>query len=398
MDNKKTIIIISDYGCINGGNAKIAIMTASLLAEKGMKVVFFCAVGPIDNMLEHKNINVVCLNQNDINNKGRIKAVIEGINNKVAVKEFKKTLSVVDGEIIVHIHSWSKALSSAIFKVLKHRKDVKTVLTVHDFFYVCPNGGLYNYKANRICGIRSDFKCMLCNCDKRNYFQKIFRYVRYFFQKRHMCKINNFIYISETAHKAFLTRYSKNGNFYYLSNFVEGFHQSNEHASHKGDKYLYLGRVSEEKGISLFCEALKACNKQGIIIGTGPIYDALKEKYPEFEFTGWLDKESIKKKMLECRALVFPSLWYETFGLTPLEAMSNGLPVIVSDCTAAKEYIIDGKNGLIFKNNDLDDLVAKIRWMSDDKNYSSLTPSYVENDFSTEHYINNLIKIYNELK
>jgi glycosyltransferase involved in cell wall biosynthesis len=51
---------------------------------------------------------------------------------------------------------------------------------------------------------------------------------------------------------------------------------------------------------------------------------------------------------------VFPSRWYETAGLSVLESLSIGLPCIVSDCCAARDYIKDEKDGCLFSS--LDDL------------------------------------------
>jgi glycosyltransferase involved in cell wall biosynthesis len=70
--------------------------------------------------------------------------------------------------------------------------------------------------------------------------------------------------------------------------------------------------------------------------------------------------------MREARVLVFPSLWHETFGLTALEAKSQGTPTIVADGCAAREAVEDGVTGLWFKSGDAAALAGAIRRLIND--------------------------------
>jgi glycosyltransferase involved in cell wall biosynthesis len=65
------------------------------------------------------------------------------------------------------------------------------------------------------------------------------------------------------------------------------------------------------------------------------------------------------------RALVFPSLWYETLGLVVLEAAAHGIPSIVPDFSAAREIVEDGVTGFHFKGGDESDLRSKMRKLQD---------------------------------
>lgn len=335
------VVIVNDYGFINGGAGKIAIFTAIGLAERGEDVSFFCAVGPICDELKNSKVNVVCTNQQDINHKSRWKVLTEGVNNKTATKTFKELIdSFGNEEVIVHIHSWIKAISSSPFRILRKRNNVKVVVTLHDYFTVCPNGGLYDYKHKHICHIKGDLKCLFCNCDKRNYAQKLFRFYRYRRQKRDMRLIRNFIYISELNKKVFLEKRDGKDNLFYVRNFVETAKEE-ERVMHpeKNDHFLYVGRISEEKGVDLFCEAVRKTKTKAFVIGDGPMLEELKEKYPEIEFTGWLSRTEMIPYIQKSKAFVFPSKWYEGSPLTVVEMMSFGLPCIVSDASSATENV-----------------------------------------------------------
>ena len=132
---KKTIIIINDFGFINGGAGKIAISTANNLAIQGYNIIFFCAVGPICQELIHSNIQIICTNQADIlYDSNRFRAIIQGLWNLKAKKLFRKILkSNKPEDTIIHFHTWIKALSPSIFS-LKELKQYKIYLTLHDFF------------------------------------------------------------------------------------------------------------------------------------------------------------------------------------------------------------------------------------------------------------------------
>lgn len=385
---KRHVVIVNDYGFVNGGAGKIAIHTAIGLAKKGEDVYFFCSVGPVCPQLEGTGVKVICLEQQDINNKSKWKVLTEGIDNRIARCRFKELIdSFGEDEVIVHIHSWTKALSSSIFRCLVKKCNVKSIVTLHDYFMVCPNGGLYDYKHKHICHINGDMKCLLCNCDKRNYLQKLFRFIRYRRQKHDMRSIHNFIYISQLNRKVFLEKYKKKANLYFVQNFVELANQKVDHPENN-EYYLYIGRLSEEKGIKELCEALTKEKQKGFIIGDGPLYKQLKGQYPNLVFTGWLTHDQMIPYILRSKAFVFPSKWYEGSPLTPIEMLSYGLPCIISKYSSAIElsknegvYIYDSLSKMINTN-----LVKKTCGLHN------------ENQYSFENYIENIKKLYIELE
>ncbi|HXH27286.1 MAG TPA: glycosyltransferase [Candidatus Acidoferrum sp.] len=113
---------------------------------------------------------------------------------------------------------------------------------------------------------------------------------------------------------------------------------------------LYLGRLDSKKGIEV---AIKAANQLKVplkIIGSG---DAAYLQHlqsgagKQVEFLGQLDKADVKKYLSEAKALVFPALWNEPFGLAIIESLSVGTPVIGFARGALPEIIQDGKTGYL---------------------------------------------------
>jgi len=123
-------------------------------------------------------------------------------------------------------------------------------------------------------------------------------------------------------------------------------------------KFLYVGRLSKEKNLSLladaFIEVIQAgFSSQLVIVGDGPYRQALREKlrgYPVL-FTGFRHGEELATIYASSDVFVFPSTT-DTFGNVVLEAQASGIPVIVSDEGGPKELIVPGETGFVVKAND----------------------------------------------
>ena len=139
------IIVINDYGFANGGASKVAISSLNRLAESGHPIFFVYSVGPLSSEVNTNLVSAHNLGGYDlVDNPSRINALLSGLWNRHAVLKLRRILEIVGSDdSIVHVHSWTKSLSSAIFDELK-RFDMKVCLTLHDYFLVCPNGGLFN--------------------------------------------------------------------------------------------------------------------------------------------------------------------------------------------------------------------------------------------------------------
>lgn len=397
----RNIIIINDFAHINGGAGKVAISSAVGLSRLGYNVTLFSAVAPIDAILEKTNVKVVCLGQKDIlSEPDRLKAVKQGIWNGYAKKEFEKLLSTLNpSETIIHFHAWIKALSASLFEVTG-RLGFKIVITLHDYFLFCPNGGIFNYQTLKICDKRaSSLNCLLCNCDVRSYPQKIWRYLRQIVQWKTL-KMNdriNIIYISELNREVSYPYLKDISNkWYFVQNPIDINNRVVADVQHN-EKYLFVARLSSEKGIVLFCEAMKDLHLKGCVLGDGYLKERLQKEYPEIEFRGWVSGKEKDELIRQGKALVFPSLWYEGAPLTIIEMKSYGIPCIVPDKCSASEEIIDGKTGYIFKSGDLDSLKsAIIKFENSDKQYmqSQIIETFETRKYSLLSHCTNLVEVY----
>jgi glycosyltransferase involved in cell wall biosynthesis len=138
----------------------------------------------------------------------------------------------------------------------------------------------------------------------------------------------------------------------------------------EGDYALFVGRISEEKGIRTLLDAWALL---GDVIplrfmGEGPLAAWAEEtsrRMPMVEMSGWKPLEDVLTAMKNARFLIFPSVWYETFGLVVIQAFAAGLPVIASGLGAMTSLIQDGLTGLHFRPGDPADLARQVRWALD---------------------------------
>lgn len=388
-NNKKNIenvVVVNDFNYTQGGASKVAIDTARILKKQGINVFFFSAVEKEEEKID--GITYISTNQNEaLKEKNKIKGAINGIYNFKARNEMKKLLKMLDrNSTIIHVHGWTKALSCSVFDIAFKMK-FKVILTLHDYFTACPNGGYFNYRKNEICHFRPlTWKCIKCNCDSRNYGFKLYRVIRQFVQNKIVKlndKLKNVITISEFSEKILTPTLGKKTNITRIYNPIDIDENVEKVDASKNQYYLYVGRISKEKGVDLFCQAITELGYKGIVVGDGNEKERLENMYPNIEFTGWKNKEEVKEYMKGARALIFPSRWYEGAPLTPLETMQYGVPCLSSNISAAMDYIKD-KNLTFELNNE--NIKSKILYYEKNiKKYSCESCEFINNRIRNDY-------------
>ncbi len=123
-----------------------------------------------------------------------------------------------------------------------------------------------------------------------------------------------------------------------------------------GDHFLVVSRLLNYKRIDL---AVEACTRRGLplrVVGIGPETASLKRiAGPTIQFLGRLSDEQVAQELAQCKALIFPG--EEDFGITPVECMASGRPVVAYGAGGALETVIDGETGLFFPQQTVDSLV-----------------------------------------
>ena len=364
------VVVLNDFAYVDGGASKIALGSAKALAGRGHQVTLFAAVGPMDaSLLEVPGLKVICLQQHEIvSDPNRMQAVIRGFWNRTAEARFRSLLSTFrPSETVVHLHTWTKALSSSVVRTATDL-GFPIVLTLHDYFSVCPTGSFYIHPKQEICHLRPmSAACISTNCDSRSYSHKLWRVGRQWTQShvgRLPAGIMDYISISDLSEEVLTSLLPSGARFHHVPNFIDTDQSAHADVGHN-HLFSFVGRLSPEKGPRLLAECARLLDLRVQFIGDGPMKQELARVASNALFTGWVPPEIAREKIRQSRALIFPSLWYETQGLVVAEAAAMGVPVIVPTTSAAREWVEDGVTGLYFRGGDAADLAQKIVLLRD---------------------------------
>ena len=137
---------------------------------------------------------------------------------------------------------------------------------------------------------------------------------------------------------------------------------------------IFVGRLTKEKGPWIAIDAFRRIPDITLnILGDGPDRSLLEASAPQnVKFHGSIPRDRVQEILAASMLIIVPSLWYEGFPMSVVEALSLGTPVIASRIGSLAEIVEDGVNGLTFRTGDVQDLVSKIRRLHED-------PSYYEN-------------------
>jgi glycosyltransferase involved in cell wall biosynthesis len=396
-----TIVSLIDHCYLSGGAAGVAILGAVGLARRGHRVIMVANSGPPDATLLEAGVEVRCLDQPDLlGDARRARAAIRTMVNLDAARLLRDVLGTCPPErTVLHVHGWAKGLSPVIGPVIR-QSGLAAVHTLHDYFAVCPNGALFDYQKSENC-TRAPLSaaCLSTHCDSRFYGHKLWRSARHAVMQAMggMLRGMDLICLSELQRRVIEPLLPSGSILHHVPNPV-AMPDLGPAPVGDSDRFLFVGRLSREKGADLLAEAAVRSGLRAAFIGDGPHADVLRQTAPGAEYPGWLPPARIIEELRKARALVFPSIWYETFGLTVHEALAAGVPVICGDNNAGREAIRPSENGVLFTGGDVADLARKMVGLSDRPTAVAMGKRayelYWRNPFSLDRHLDALEKVY----
>lgn len=126
-----------------------------------------------------------------------------------------------------------------------------------------------------------------------------------------------------------------------------------------GLTFGYVGSLSESKGLRIITSSMNQvsfpCRLRVAGSGAVDLLQAIKNPLVELIYYGVLSREELNQFYQSIDVLLFPTLLEESLGLSPIEAMAFGVPVIASEIGAVSEYVVDGKNGFLVSPGSAED-------------------------------------------
>ena len=363
------LVVLNDSGLAAGGATKLAIESAIGARSHGWDVDFFAQAGKLDQRLSKAGVNVHSVSGARVSSKSPFSALQSGLWNARALEEISNYIEAHDDKnVVYHLHNWSHFFSPAIFRALA-QVQARTVLTTHDFFLSCGNGGQFNFKKNIICEkTGNSLGCLVTNCDKNSVIHKIWR------AGRHAIRANVFpldqfegrvALIHEKQRPYFERAGLAKEQISTIKNPVTALVGRRVEAE-KNKKLLFIGRISIEKGADIAAEAAFKSGMEIVFAGNGPLISKLKADYPNAKFAGFCSRDQLADLMRSSRALIMPGRWAEPFGLVAGEALWSGVPVLISETAFLAGDIIAAGAGLSFNPLKVDNVIDVIHQIKSD--------------------------------
>lgn len=192
----------------------------------------------------------------------------------------------------------------------------------------------------------------------------------------------------------------------------EKFFYPKKEKSEKNVKYgMFVGRIDREKGLFDLVECGRYICKERpefyfIIAGKGRDLKKLKNKtkkagiQDKFIFLGQVDKENLVKLYQDATLFIFPS-YHEGLPSVVLEAMSCGLPIIVTDVRGNRDLITHRKNGIIIPPREPKKIAEAINILLEDENLREFLGKNARNTiiekYTWDIIANKMLKCYKSL-
>ena len=177
--------------------------------------------------------------------------------------------------------------------------------------------------------------------------ERVFRYTAHYLRQWDYAssqRVDKFLAISETVRKRIAHHYGREAPVVYPPVDTQFFCPDPTAAS---DYYLVVSRFVPYKRIDLAVEVFNYRDERLLIVGDGPQGKRLRRMARRnIEFIGSVTDEELRTLYQNCKALVFTS--EEDFGLTPVECMACGRPVVALGYGGAAETVVDGETGVLF--------------------------------------------------
>ena len=176
-------------------------------------------------------------------------------------------------------------------------------------------------------------------------------------------------------------------------------------------KILYTGRVVKVKGLQYLLDSARILNSKGYtfnikIVGDGDYKETLLNLVERYKlekmvtFMGYVEQNDLINIYNESHIFISPCIYNETFGLTIVESLSQGTPVITTKGGAQQEHIQDGYNGFLVEKHNSQMIADKIEYLvNNPKIYSEMSKNSIESSkkYSREEHLEKLISVFQEL-
>lgn len=326
--------------------------------------------------------------------------------NVLSTRSLVKEIELFNPQVI-HIHNLHYAIGPLIIQKLKN-KGYPIVMTLHNFRLICPSATLYYNGKLHLESVYENFPWTAVRNKALDYsVLKTFitAYTYWIHKKLNTWNmVDRYFTFSQFSKGIFSqsTLPTDSEKFIVKPNF------SNATANKVktfNDYYVYIGRLSEEKGIIPLLEAIAKTTYKIKVFGTGPqekeVQD-LANTNSNIEYLGFQNKEVLHNEINTANALIVPSVCFEGMPMSIIEAFSMGTPVLCSNIGILKQMVVPLFTGIQFDPyNSTSIITALDDWSNMDVQQKELISKNCINEFlnkyTAEKNISALEEVYQQL-
>lgn len=270
---------------------------------------------------------------------------------------------------IVHFHNTFPLISPAAYAEVK-KHSIPVVQTIHNYRLICGNALLYrNHAICAECTHKAiPYPLVVHGCYHNSRFQSLgvaamLSYHRML--KTWQRQVDAYIMLSEFARAQLAPLKIPAEKMFVKPNFL---HPDPGYRGGKGAYALFVGRLSQEKGILSLLDSWELITDVPlIIIGDGPLRQVVEKRaaalrHQLIHFMGAQPHDVVIRMIQASSFLVLPSEWFEGFPMVILEAFACGKPIISTGQGAMASEIIEGRTGIFFSPGNHGELASKVTW------------------------------------
>lgn len=353
------ILMVNKFYYRKGGSETYYFALKELLESHGHTVIDFSMQDDKNYGSAYEGYFVENVDYNANNGiAAKIHMAMNIIYSKEAKRKFEKLVLATKPDVI-HLHIFQHQISPSILDVIK-KYQIPTVYTAHDLKMICLNYKMFHH--NQICEACKDgkiYKCLFRKCVKDSYVKSLINVLEGYVHK--IKKSYDVISLIITPSLFYKKKFEEFGidsdRVVHIPNFIMQKENVCPDFSRIGNSYVWLGRLSEEKGIWTLVKAFADTGISLEIIGTGPLENDLRNyveigKYTNVHVHGYKSGEELQNIVKNAKAIVITSEWYENGPYSVIEALQMGKPIVAANIGGIPEMIRD--NGILFESgNDL---------------------------------------------
>jgi len=400
------ILQINNQHYLKGGAHRVYFDSATLLKENGHEVYFFSLKEELSIPDENDAFFSEAIDFRESNFVNKVLSVKSFLNNKNASDKLKEYIKINKPDV-AHVHLFMGGLTTAILKILKDN-NIPIVHTVHDYRLICPSYLFLdgNGKICEKCKSGRFINCFTNKCSDKSLTQSSILAIDAYYRKYIKSPyeyIDKYIFVSKFSYNKH-NEYQKGINLksVVLHNFISNLEDIKPN-NKKGKYFLYLGRLSREKGVDTLINAVEKAKVNLKIVGNGPLFKRKETcQNKNIEFLGFKTGVELWGIIKNACFIVVPSEWYENNPLSIIESYAYGKPVIGSKIGGIPEILKHDKTGYLFDHGNEENLKEVLLYADSksEEEYEILSKNarnFAESYFNPTKHYKELINIYKEV-